>query len=173
MSAPILTVGEAAEMLAALDADADAAYLARQIRTFVQRGWLSPAGHRGRGRTAAALLDRRGLAFARMLTTLARFGLSPELMAGAAAALENVADLPIRQEVEPVDWLLDEVAKGRLWYFELWLLGGAESGAVSGGFVRAPEMAPFERAAFGSIVLPVNALLTALLREAAASGGDR
>ena len=166
-----LSVGAAAARLAAVDHAYSPDYLARQLRSFIQRGYLKPAAFRGEGRTAAALLDRSGLAFARLLTVLARFGLTPEQMQAAADGFANVDNLPVRRRVEPVEWLLDEVAAGRLWFYELRLAAGG--GRILGGFVKQSELSPFETEALGAILLPVNGLLKGVLEPAKASAAGR
>lgn len=86
----VMTIGEMAEILARIEQRHSAGYIARQLRTFVQRGALMPTDYRGEGRTAAAVFDFRGLCAARMLTVLNRLGLSIDQLIVVSGCLNNM-----------------------------------------------------------------------------------
>ena len=85
----LLTIGEAADLLEEVEPGVGADYLLRQLRRFVQLGLVFPAGYRGDGRTAPALLDARAVCAGRMLSVLSRIGVQPGLFRDAVGCLRN------------------------------------------------------------------------------------
>jgi len=59
----------------------------RQIRDWMQRGLIRPVGLAGRGRTAAQLLDSRGVLTASALAALVGVGVGPRTLANAARTM--------------------------------------------------------------------------------------
>ncbi len=180
------TMGEAAELLAKLEPDLSSAYFARALRNYAQRGLLEPKGYRGKGRTAAALLDEEQLCRARFLSVLSRTGLQPEQLRKTIYYLNktwhsgNDLLLSSRDFSQGFREYIRQVRAGEHWFFVLKL--GSELdrmderlGDLFGGFTKEPKFGQNEFKVLATIVLDANDLLGPLLRllqEAATQEDD-
>jgi hypothetical protein len=170
------TIGEGAELLAKIEPDLSPAYFARALRNFAQRKLLEPKGYRGKGRTAAALLDEEQLCRARFLSVLSRTGLQPEQLRKTIHYLhqswyggnDNLL-LGDRQYTQGFLAYIRQIKAGEHWFFVLKL--GSELdrmderlGDLFGGFTKEPKFGPSEFKVLATIVLDANDLLGPLLR---------
>jgi hypothetical protein len=169
------TIGEGAELLAKIEPDLPPAYFARALRNFAQRKLLEPKGYRGKGRTAAALLDEEQLCRARLLSVLSRTGLQPEQLRRATYCLDqswhggNDLLLGSREFYHGFREYIRQIKTGEHWFFVLKL--GSELdrtderlGDLFGGFTKEPKFNPSEFRVLATIVLDANDLLGPLLR---------
>lgn len=166
-----LTVGEAArriERSAGFPED----YVARQLRTFLQRGNLEPASYRGSGRNPAAILDKLGLVSARILCALAHIGFSPDQMRQTAHLLRTIQSGPQNRE-KSLEMLLEEIIEeareGKKAFFIITMSDNGFRGdedietSLAGGFWRDIGHCPFfDTMNEGAIVLPLHHLVTDL-----------
>lgn len=118
----LMTIGEMAERLAAVDGSYSAPYLARQIRNLVQRGILEPYSYHGEGRTAAAMFNTTGLCHARLLGVLARMGVPSETLLSARRCMENIdtaalSERGIHSYVPGVPEVVKRLKAGERWFF--------------------------------------------------------
>lgn len=172
-----MTIGEAAELLARVDTRHSAGYLARQLRTFVQHGALTPVDYRGEGRTAAALFDEVGICAARLLCVAATLGLTAGQLVVVSRLFKNM-DNEARQHVPAgVPYLpgLPVAIKGVLaaetWFFVVHVASWADdpdagdSEGLMGGFTMEPKFTiPCSMEAV-SLVFNCEALFGQLLND--------
>ncbi len=171
-----LTFGETAELFAALEPELPPPYFARQLRNLAQRGLLTPVGHRGSGRTAAALLDEEQVCRARLLSVLSRIGLQPEQLRSTIGYLDqtwhggNGLVLSSKESDRGFSAYIDLIRKGDRLFFALKLGTSLDEkderlGDLFGGFTRNPRFGPGEFKVLGTIVLDALDLLGPLLRQ--------
>jgi hypothetical protein len=153
------------------------------LRNFAQRTLLEPKGYRGKGRTAAALLDEEQLCRARLLSVLSRTGLQPEQLRRAIYYLDqrwyggNDLVLGARQFTQGFREYIRQIKVGEHWFFVLKLgsqLDKADErlGELFGGFTKEPKFDLNEFKVLATIVLDANDLLGPLLRLLQETGWD-
>lgn len=162
-----MLISEVAERIHAADNSVTASYVASQARWLIAKGLIEPVGRRGGGRNARALLDATAMCRVKVFTTLVRLGMVPEMIAAVPRLLENIADDPKPNKVEPVGFrrVVEGIEKGEKgWTFHLHTMAdGEHRGACSRKPLKPNPLRDNLRIA--TVQLPLNNLLGPLLKD--------
>lgn len=173
--ADTMTIGKIADLFERKYADFSSGYYARQLRHHVQLGIFAPYARTGEGRTAAAQFRFDEVAMIRLVSILARLGLSTDLLADANKCHGNILDedAPGEGGLVGIHHVLAGVRNGEEWFFHFHVATIAENGEPTagrgfGGFSQSRDVSPPKLIAdhiMGTIVLPCLPLLTPLVTE--------
>lgn len=139
-------------------------FVARQLRTLLQRDSITPADRAGEGEVRTALFDEEAMARASLILVLNSYGLSHERLRAAFRCLDNIhhddKGEPGKVHKRGFACVLDGIRNGEEWFFNFYLSPSVEPSGICS---RKPQPVPAMMPGYTTITLPCSEHVAPLL----------
>lgn len=151
------TVGQAAAIIVEKLKRQSEPFVARQMRTLIQRESIDPTDRVGEGSVQTALFDDEALARAAVILTLNSRNLPHEELKAANKCLDNVAQEDRgpsgKLAINRFSRVLERIREGEEWFFNFYTSPFEQPGGV---LSRKPQPVPPFMPGYTTIIVPLS-----------------